>query len=303
MKTTQIYIFVLAFALLMVPNLRAADTKLTAYDQLKIGVQKICPVTGKPLGSLGQPLKVKISGEEIFLCCKGCTKGQMKKEHWTAIHKNFAAAQGICPVMEKPLPANPKSTLVNGQMVYVCCPPCTKKIQAEPRKYLTKLAGYYQSALRNPQRASAKSKPGDITSTLANLKEVDRLRAVVQKICPVSGNPLGSAGVPHKVRVAEMDVFLCCEGCKQGKVNKTHWAKIAANIKALQSKCPVMEKDLPANAKSIVVGGQLVYVCCPPCTKKIAAEPAKYVAKVNGYYQSSLAKRVRVVQRTSAIQN
>ena len=302
MKTIQICIYVFTLALLVTPSVQA-DTKLSAYDQLKIGVQKTCPVTGRPLGSMGQPLKVKISGEELFLCCQGCTKGQIKKEHWTDIHKNFASAQGICPVMEKPLPANPKSTLVNGQMVYVCCPPCTKKIHAEPKKYLTRLAGYYQSALRNPQHASANSTPADISSTLANLRDVDRLRAAVQEICPVSGNPLGSSGVPQKSRVAEVDVFLCCEGCKQGKINKTHWAKVAANIKASQSKCPVMEKDLPANAKSIVVDGQLVYVCCPPCTKRIAAEPAKYLARVNGYYQSSLAKRVRVVQRTSAIQN
>jgi len=278
------------------------ETKLTKYDQLKVAIQKICPVTGKPLGSMGDPLKVKIGEEEIFLCCKGCTKGQINKEHWTAIHKNFARAQGICPVMEKKLPANPKSTVVNGQTVYICCPPCTKKIQAEPRKYLTKLAGYYQTSLqkislRNPSDKSAQnlglqtpnsSSNDAISKALASLSHKDRLHASVQAICPVSGNALGAMGTPMKVRVGKMDVFLCCEGCNQENSNEQHWSKIAANVKSKQAKCPVMEKQLPANAKSTIVDGQLVFVCCPPCTKKIEAEREKYLAKVDGYLLSSL---------------
>lgn len=272
-------------------------TKLTKYDQLKVATQSICPVTGKPLGSMGDPLKVKIGEEEIFLCCKGCTKGEINKTHWTAIHENFAQAQGICPVMEKELPANPKSTVVNGQTVYICCPPCSKKIQAEPKKYLTKLAGYYQKSLRqssaklaeNPGSQTPRNSSADaISKALASLSGKDRLHATVQAICPVSGNVLGAMGTPMKVRVGKMDVFLCCESCKQEKVNEKHWSKIAANVKSMQAKCPVMEKELPSNAKSTIVNGQLVFVCCPPCTKKIAAESEKYLTKVDAYLLSSL---------------
>ena len=34
--------------------------------------QKICPVTGKPLGSMGTPARVVVSGRVVFLCCDGC---------------------------------------------------------------------------------------------------------------------------------------------------------------------------------------------------------------------------------------
>jgi len=49
---------------------------------------------------------------------------------------------------------------------------------------------------------------------LAKLSEEDRALAEKQKICPVSGQPLGSMGVPVKVTVKDRDVFLCCEGCR-----------------------------------------------------------------------------------------
>ena len=34
--------------------------------------QKLCPVTGKPLGSMGAPTRVVVSGRVVFLCCDGC---------------------------------------------------------------------------------------------------------------------------------------------------------------------------------------------------------------------------------------
>lgn len=288
----------LAAAALMSQTVMAQAQSLSRYDQIKAAVQKICPVTGKPLGSMGDPLKVRIGEEEIFLCCKGCTQGQINKEHWTTIHMNFVKAQGICPVMEKALPANPKSTVVNGQTVYICCPPCTKKIQADPKKYLTKVAGYYQGALKGtPSKQSAHTGHAHGTASAAVPSNRDQMKIAVQKICPVSGNPLGSMGSPMKVKAGGMDVFLCCEGCKEGKVDQQHWATVRNNIKTAQAKCPVMEKALPANAKSTVVNGQLVFVCCPPCTKKIDKAPAKFLAKIDSYYMTSLGQKKTGVLR------
>jgi YHS domain-containing protein len=50
---------------------------------------------------------------------------------------------------------------------------------------------------------------------LAQLSEEDRRLAEAQRTCPVSGEPLGSMGVPIKLTVAGQDVFICCEGCKE----------------------------------------------------------------------------------------
>ena len=44
-----------------------------------IAKQKICPVTGEPLGSMGAPVKVSVSGRNVFVCCKGCEKPLLRK--------------------------------------------------------------------------------------------------------------------------------------------------------------------------------------------------------------------------------
>lgn len=49
-----------------------ALSELSEADRQAVLVQKVCPVTDKPLGSMGEPPKVIVNGEEVFLCCSGC---------------------------------------------------------------------------------------------------------------------------------------------------------------------------------------------------------------------------------------
>ncbi len=112
-------------------------------------MQEICPVSGQKLGSHGQPIKAKIGQEEVYLCCQGCLKGKVDPKHWATIHANFAKAQTKCPVMNKPLPKNPKWTIAEGQIIYVCCPPCTKKIAADPKTYVSKVNALYAASLKS----------------------------------------------------------------------------------------------------------------------------------------------------------
>lgn len=120
-------------------------------DQLHAAVQRICPVSGNQLGEHGPPVKVTVgeSGEQVFLCCQACLQRTIDPSHWTTIHKNAAAAQRICPVMEHELPEKPKWTIVEGRVVYVCCPPCTKKIAANPADFLRKVDALYAATLQS----------------------------------------------------------------------------------------------------------------------------------------------------------
>lgn len=54
-----------------------------------------------------------------------------------------------------------------------------------------------------------------VQRNLAQLPPDDRQAAERQRLCPVSEEPLGSMGVPLKVRVQQRDVFLCCRSCQQ----------------------------------------------------------------------------------------
>jgi YHS domain-containing protein len=133
-------------------------TKATEADAAAIAEQKLCPVMDEPLGGMGPPLKVTGLGRDVFLCCKGCLKflEQEPKKYLaklpplpgptvakaTQVDTQFVAAQKLCPVMDEPLDAmgGPYKTVVDGRVVYLCCPGCAKKLHATPAVFLQKLA-------------------------------------------------------------------------------------------------------------------------------------------------------------------
>lgn len=238
---------------------------LTDADKLQISVQKICPVMGKELGSMGDPIKVKAGDQVVFLCCMGCQGKQLNAEHWGSIQANIAKAQQTCPIMGKPVTSEMESTVVDGQRVFVCCPPCIEKIQADTKTAMQKVNANYVSFVK--AEAQAKS---------------DQIHIKAQGICPVSGQKLGSMGAPIKVKVGEEEhAFLCCKGCQGKQLKAEHWATVQANLAKAQGICPVMGEPVDSSMKSTVVNGRKIFVCCPPCIEKIDAAPAEFVAKLD----------------------
>src|SRR3954454_3082733 len=65
----------------------------------------------------------------------------------------------------------------------------------------------------SPESGKDVTAAAKIKANLASLSTAERAIVEKQKICPVSGEPLGQMGPPKKVTVAGHDVFLCCAGC------------------------------------------------------------------------------------------
>jgi Cu(I)/Ag(I) efflux system membrane fusion protein len=63
-----------------------------------------------------------------------------------------------------------------------------------------------------PASTTEEPSPEDLEN-LAKLPEEDRQLARQQRICPITGDPLGSMGVPPKIMLRGRPVFLCCKGC------------------------------------------------------------------------------------------
>ena len=53
-------------------QIAAGLAKLSPADRALAEKQKVCPVTGEPLGSMGRPEKITVQGKDLFICCKGC---------------------------------------------------------------------------------------------------------------------------------------------------------------------------------------------------------------------------------------
>ncbi len=79
--------------------------------------------------------------------------------------------------------------------------PAEKKADAAPAKPL--------------DVAGTKLSDGEIAEISKIESEADRKIALEQKLCPVSGEHLGSMDKPVKVMVKDQAVFVCCGGCKK----------------------------------------------------------------------------------------
>jgi Cu(I)/Ag(I) efflux system membrane fusion protein len=70
--------------------------ELPEEDRQLARTQKWCPITGKPLGSMGVPVKIVLRGDQpVLLCCRGCV-GKAKREPDQTVKKaaEFRSLQG-----------------------------------------------------------------------------------------------------------------------------------------------------------------------------------------------------------------
>jgi hypothetical protein len=91
------------------------------------------------------------------------------------------------------------------------------KISSQPPKKAT-VAGTEKPKAdegQKSQTAAESNQSEDIKANLAKLSPEDRKLAEAQKVCVVSGEPLGEMDVPVKITVKDQTVFLCCNNCKK----------------------------------------------------------------------------------------
>ena len=82
---------------------------LSTEDQALADKQKLCPVCGEALGSMGHPVKVMVGDRAVFLCCAGC-KGAIEANPEKYLAKLDAAAAA-------PGDAAPEATTEGGTSV------------------------------------------------------------------------------------------------------------------------------------------------------------------------------------------
>jgi hypothetical protein len=58
-------------------EIQKALASLSTEDRALAAKQRACPVTEEPLGSMGTPVKVRVLGRDVLLCCAGC-EGELR---------------------------------------------------------------------------------------------------------------------------------------------------------------------------------------------------------------------------------
>ena len=170
-------------------------------------------------------------------------KGELAK--LSAEDRRSAEAQKFCPVR----PANrlgsmgvPVKVLLDGQPVFLCCGGCEAKARANPKQTLQKVEELKKSKA-TPKAAPPAARPAaaageeaEIKAALAKLAAQDRPLAEAQRLCPMTGKPLGSMGTPVKVMLKGQPVFLCCEGCEEEA--KAHEDRTLSKVSELKARTP-----------------------------------------------------------------
>ncbi|HBI44399.1 MAG TPA: hypothetical protein DDY78_16330 [Planctomycetales bacterium] len=96
------------------------------------------------------------------------------------------------------------------------------------------LAGCQDSGTNPPKAAADKgAKTTEAQASIAELAPEDRPLAEAQRLCPITGEPLGGMGTPIKVDVKGQTVFLCCDGCKKKALDNPD--KTLASVQKLKS--------------------------------------------------------------------
>lgn len=194
-------------------------------DAIAIARQKVCPVSGKPLGSMGRPVAIDANGQRLFVCCAGCV-GTVQADPAkyasgrpdvviaaaTDADAPLIARQKICPVMDEPLGSmgKPIKLLVSGKPLFLCCKGCIKKVQAEPEKYLAMIT----SPAANTAADGALAASGQqVRDGVFRVTAADQPFVAAQQICPVMEEPLDAMGGPYRVDANGRAIYICCPGC------------------------------------------------------------------------------------------
>ena len=173
------------------------DDKTVIFDQLPLYSLKECPVSGEPLGSMGDPVDMVVDGRLVRLCCGPCKKGVTAKKDAIIAKLDAAAIKSqkkswplkSCPISGEALGGDagpPVEVVWGGRYVEVCCKTCKALYGKKPEKARAKVEAALRAELR-------KSYPGTT--------------------CPVSGETLGSMGEPVEVLYGTQLIRLCCKGC------------------------------------------------------------------------------------------
>ena len=186
------YVAAIFSASLIVLVAHAVESGGAAGDPYPLGD---CPVSGEPLGSMGEPVAMAYDGRQVQFCCAGCTDSFENHEaaYWAAIDDTILRDQApvypldTCVIDGEPLEAGEGHDIIyRNRLVRLASTECEEAFLANP---------------------------GAALSRLDEAVVDQELPAYPTERCAVSGEELGSHGDPINYVIANRLVRVCCAMC------------------------------------------------------------------------------------------
>ncbi|MBL8765272.1 MAG: hypothetical protein JNM07_13490 [Phycisphaerae bacterium] len=155
-----------------------------------------CPITGKKLGSMGDPIVKTYDGREVRFCCGMCPPKFEKDLTKTIAKLDEAIVKDQLPlypldssvVTGKKLPEKPIDWVYNNRLVRLADEAEKAEFQKDPAKHLAAL-----------DKATIEKQSKDYPL----------------KTCPVSKDELGAMGEGKDLVIAGRLIRLCCASCEK----------------------------------------------------------------------------------------
>ncbi|MDX1924882.1 MAG: efflux RND transporter periplasmic adaptor subunit [Pirellulaceae bacterium] len=270
-------------------ELTTTSTSKNTDPEVAIAKQKVCPVTGAKLGSMGKPLPVDIEGRTVFICCAGCEK-KLKEDP-----KKFVSR--IETVTDTEVLSVPETAVIDTgdqKIVYIEREENVfegVEVQLGPRA-----DGYYAVV--------AGLLPGDkVAAAGAFLIDAEtRLNpSASASYFGASGNASNSSGSSS----ATLPMAAASTGSKEKSTDTVNFAATRltdvelaelAKLNAaeqllakLQVLCPVTMEPLGSMGTpfSVKKDNESVFICCEGCRSQVEASWAESIAMVRRWRESN----------------
>ncbi len=244
-------------------------------DESLIAHQKVCPVTGFKLGSMGKPIRASIGEHPLMLCCASCTSDIEERPDYFLSRLHPITAEGV--------PAVPERSVIDTgdlKVVYVERDPGVfegVEVKIGPRS-----GGYYaviEGVLPGDRVAAAGSFLVDAETRLNP--------AAAATYFGASGGPQqhqhGPAPATRESTPSESPSSVPRQPSQKDLANIQKLPPADREAALRQKTCPAT--GLPLGSMGvpikITVDGRSFFICCDHCTERANAESDRVLKQLN----------------------
>ncbi len=240
-------------------------------DESLMAMQKVCPVTGLKLGSMGTPVRATASGQALLLCCEACQDKLASQPDYYLGRLSTVTSEGVLAVPEQ-------AVIDTGDQKIVY-------IEREPGLFegvavtLGPLAGAYypvvDGLLSGDRVAAAGAFLVDAETRLNP--------AAAAAYFGASGGPSGgSTPSSASVRTQDGPAASSVRLSDKQQANLARLSEADRKRAEEQRTCPIT--DLPLGSMGVpykmTLQGQPLFLCCEQCKDRVNKDPQAALLKI-----------------------